>query len=264
MDIYHMGIPGGGYGFNAYAADALQWPGKMETEPQILKDDTPGTVMTEGELKRWIDHEIGRNRERKKAQEDMTADSRAAWNDMRYRLTGGNGMRTEAPDQNGDSEIVFSDGKAVSDDGQTETPVSEAQIALLFEDGESFGAGKTAREYWEQSFEKIAKDAPESVKEAWIDAAEAAGVDGMGVSGSGKLSHITQMMVRRCTGLLRGENVSDMLGNSVQSARNAAEQALYDLEHPPEPRRAVSRQKMENMAKEKNFYQEFLKRLQGL
>ncbi len=72
------------------------------------------------------------------------------------------------------------------------------------------------------------------------------------------------MMVRRCTGLLRGENVSDMLGNSVQSARNAAEQALYDLEHPPEPRRAVSRQKMENMAKEKNFYQEFLKRLQGL
>ena len=22
MDIYHMGIPGGGYGFNAYAADA--------------------------------------------------------------------------------------------------------------------------------------------------------------------------------------------------------------------------------------------------
>ena len=53
-------------------------------------------------------------------------------------------------------------------------------------------------------------------------------------------------------------------GNSVQSAINAAERALYELEHPSEPERVPSPGKRQNIAKEKQFYIEFLNRLQAL
>ena len=87
-------------------------------------------------------------------------------------------------------------------------------------------------------------------------------MDGLGVSKQGKLTHISQMMVQRCILLQRGENAGDMLGSSVQSAIRAADKALYALEHPREPGGAVSPEKRRNMAKEKTFYLEFIKRLQ--
>ena len=125
-------------------------------------------------------------------------------------------------------------------------------------------AGRTAEEYWERSFAGIGSDAPESVKKAWIEAAEKAGVDGMGVSRNGKLSHLSKMMIQQCLRWQRGENSSNLLGNSVQSAINAAERALYELEHPSEPERVPSPGKRQNIAKEKQFYIEFLNRLQAL
>lgn len=269
LSIFHIGIADGMYGLPACAAsDGLQRTGGTEAETQISEE--PGTVMTDEELRRWIDDETSRNREQRRAQEERAADSCAAWNPVKYRLTKEYDMSVKETDQGGYSDAASGDGRAVSENGRTEPsvsddlPVSQEQIALLCGDGRSFDTGKTAEEYWEQSFDEMAPHAPKTVKKAWIDAAGAAGVDGMGVSGNGKLSHITQMMVRRCTRQLRGEAVSGLLGTSVQSAAGAAKQALYDLEHPQEPGRAVSPQKRLNMAKEKNFYLEFLKRLQGL
>lgn len=120
---------------------------------------------------------------------------------------------------------------------------------------------QSIRQYREKVFDQIAANAPKSVKQAWLDAADVAGIDGMGVSNSGKLSHISQLMVLRLEQGYRGDNVSNILGNSVQSAIRVANEALYALEHPLEPNRGRTAEQIENRLKEKMFYQEFIKRL---
>ncbi len=120
---------------------------------------------------------------------------------------------------------------------------------------------KTARQYREQVFNQIAPNAPQRVKQAWMDAADVAGIDGMGISDSGKLSHISQLMVRSIEKGYRSSGVCDLLGNSVQSAIRAAKEALYALEHPLDAGRGRTAEQIENRMKEKLFYQEFLKRL---
>lgn len=120
---------------------------------------------------------------------------------------------------------------------------------------------KTARQYREQVFNQIAPNAPQRVKQAWMDAADVAGIDGMGISDSGKLSHISQLMVRSIEKGYRSGGVCDLLGNSVQSAMRAAKEALYALEHPLDGNRGRTAEQIENRMKEKLFYQEFLKRL---
>ncbi len=140
--------------------------------------------------------------------------------------------------------------------------VSKAGAAGKSFDTETDGrTKKTARQYREQVFDQIAPNAPQRVKQAWMDAADVAGIDGMGVSNSGKLSHISQLMVRRVEKGYHGNGVCDLLGNSVQSAIRAAKEALYALEHPLDAGRGRTAEQIENRMKEKLFYQEFLKRL---
>ena len=90
-----------------------------------------------------------------------------------------------------------------------------------------------------------------------------AGTDGMGVTLSGKLSHISQLMVRKLEKGYSGEQITDLMGNSVQSAVRAAKEALYALEHPLAPDRGRTMEEIMNREKEKLFYQEFIKRLSG-
>lgn len=125
------------------------------------------------------------------------------------------------------------------------------------------GMKKTAREYREQAFGQIGANAPESVKKAWLDAADAAGMDGMGISDPGLLDHIPQFLIQRWIRGMRGENVYDMLGNSVLSAIRAASDALYELEHPLESNRVRTAKERMNIEKERKFYQEFISRLQN-
>lgn len=135
--------------------------------------------------------------------------------------------------------------------------------------GKPFGAEagsntkRTARQYYEQSFDRIAPNAPQRVKQAWLDAADMVGIDGMGVSGSGKLSHISQLMVRSIEKGYQNSGTYDLLGNSVQSAMRVAEEALYALEHPRAADLGRTAEQMENRRKEKVFYQEFIRRLGG-
>lgn len=265
----------------------------METTDVLMDEEpAPGTVMTEEELQRWLSAEIRRNQERKKAQEEMAQNFHAGWDGVKRRFA-------ETAGNSSYGEISRNVPTAFTKEAE-EIPVSKEQIAFLFQDGRFSdaektsgtenvsgtgnasgaenvsgmknvseaenvsGTGKTAEEYWEQSFAGIGAQAPESVKKAWLEAAEKAGVDGMGVSRNGKLSHLTRMMVQQCVRWHRGESGGNLLGNSVQSAIRAAERALYELEHPLEPGRSMSPEKRRNMAKEKHFYMEFLNRLQGL
>lgn len=269
------------------APDGSQRFDRETAAEKTSEDPAFGTVLTEDELQEWIDGEISRNQNLKKSMADMIKDSCPGWSTGRFKFVGEAKTysyyefleemeRRSAASMGVEEGVPVSGNRLVSEKVPVlgnrlvseEMPVSEKktvsdeQIAFLFEDRESVGAAKTARERWEQSFDGIGSHAPEAVKQAWLDAAEIAGVDGLGVSKQGKLTHISQMMVQRCILWQRGEDGRDMLGNSVQSALRAADRALYALEHPLEPGCVVSPGKRLNMAKEKTFYLEFIKRLQ--
>ena len=78
------------------------------------------------------------------------------------------------------------------------------------------------------------------------------------------MSHISQMMVQRCTKMLRGEtDYSDILGSTVGSAIRATKQALYDLDHPlAAAYRSIEAEQAR--IKEREFYVSFLEKLEKL
>lgn len=114
----------------------------------------------------------------------------------------------------------------------------------------------------EKAFASVGANAPEEVKKAWMDAAKETGVNGLGMSGNGKLTHLSEMMVQRLENWVKGiGGTNDLLGSTVQSAIRATEEALYDLDHP------LSQENIKNMdvykqhMKEREFYQSFLEKL---
>ena len=128
---------------------------------------------------------------------------------------------------------------------------------------EKAAQGKAANQD-EKAFEMVGPNAPQEVKDAWMDAAKEVNANGMGIRGNGMMSHISQMMVQRLNKQLKGETENfDILGNTVESAIQAAKQALYDLEHPRvyTPR---SIEVQQARIKEGEFYRAFLEKLEQL
>lgn len=119
-------------------------------------------------------------------------------------------------------------------------------------------------DYDEKAFEMVGPNAPQDVKDAWMDAAKEVNANGMGIRSNGMMGHISQMMVQRLNKQLKGvtENF-DILGNSVESAIQATKQALHDLEHPIvyTPR---SIEVQQARIKEGEFYKAFLENLEKL
>lgn len=153
--------------------------------------------------------------------------------------------------------------------GQGENTFADAvskagSLEQNFDTGKDAQGNQSIRQYREKVFDQIAANAPKRVKQAWLDAADVVGTDGMGISNSGKLDHISQLMVRMVERGNRGESTSNLLGNSVQSAMRAANEALYALEHSRDSYQGRTAEQIENRMKEKMFYQEFIKRLQAL
>ena len=56
----------------------------------------------------------------------------------------------------------------------------------------------------EKAFDMIGPNAPQEVKDAWMEAAKEVNANGMGIKKNGMLSHISQMMVQRLNKQLRG------------------------------------------------------------
>ena len=115
----------------------------------------------------------------------------------------------------------------------------------------------------ERSLELYGPNAPDEVKQAWMEAAEETGVNGHGMQNNGMLSHITQLDVQRAVKWYNGED-TDVLGNTVESAKQAVEKALYDLENPLEPITNKSASVQKSIEKEKEFYKVFLEKLQHI
>ena len=120
-------------------------------------------------------------------------------------------------------------------------------------------------DYEEKAFASVGANAPEEVKQAWMEAAKEAGVNGLGISGNGMITHISQMMVQRAKKWMNGiGDTNDILGSTVQSAIRATEQALYDFDHPLEPNKVRSVKEQQAQIKERQFYVAFLEKLEKL
>lgn len=119
-------------------------------------------------------------------------------------------------------------------------------------------------DYDERAFESIGPNAPKEVKQAWMDAAKEAGVNGLGMQKNGMLSHISQMMVERVERVWNGSgDPDDILGSTAASAIRAAKQALYDLDHPlAYTPKSVEIQQAQ--MKEREFYHAFITKLEQL
>ncbi len=128
---------------------------------------------------------------------------------------------------------------------------------------EKAAQGKAANQD-EKAFEMVGPNAPQEVKDAWMEAAKEVNANGMGIRGNGMMSHISQMMVQRLNKQLKGETENfDILGSTVESAIQATKEALYDLEHPRvyTPR---SIEVQQARIKEGEFYRAFLEKLEQL
>ena len=109
----------------------------------------------------------------------------------------------------------------------------------------------------EKAFDMIGPNAPQEVKDAWMEAANEVNANGMGIKKNGMLSHISQMM-----GDGDVDNI-DILGNTTESAIQATKQALYNLDHPLEyVPKSIEVQRA--CMKEREFYVAFLERLEKL
>ena len=119
-------------------------------------------------------------------------------------------------------------------------------------------------DYDEKAFEMVGPHAQQEVKDAWMETAKEVNANGAGIKRNGMMSHISQMMVQRCTKMLRGEtDYSDILGSTVGSAIRATKQALYDLDHPLAPAyRSIEAEQAR--IKEREFYVSFLEKLEKL
>ena len=57
----------------------------------------------------------------------------------------------------------------------------------------------------EKAFDMIGSNAPQDVKDAWMEAAKEVNANGLGIKKNGMLSHISQMMVQRLNKQMNGE-----------------------------------------------------------
>ncbi len=117
----------------------------------------------------------------------------------------------------------------------------------------------------------IGANAPDEVRQTWTEAEKEIGADGhitkcgLWISNDGKHSHMTAVGVQIALKWAKGElDQTDLLGSSVESAINAVNKWIYDLEHPlaGQPARSVEEQRLS--MNERKFYEAFLEKLKGL
>lgn len=147
---------------------------------------------------------------------------------------------------------------------KTEGSAESGTVGFMETAAEKAAQGK-ATDYDEKAFASVGANAPEEVKQAWMDAAKEIGMNGLGMSGNGMLTHLSQMMVQRAENWMNGiGETNDILGSTVQSAIRATEQALYDLDHPLSPDSVKSIEVQRQQVQERAFYQLFLDKLGAL
>lgn len=123
---------------------------------------------------------------------------------------------------------------------------------------EESGAVAGMKRWYEKLFEGVGA----GVKEAWVTAGKKVGVDGSGFDESGKLTHIPHIMVDRLMG--RCSSTGSVLGSTVESAYVYAKHALEEIEWRLSQCGKPNEQAAYYAAKEREFYQEFIKQLESM
>ena len=146
---------------------------------------------------------------------------------------------------------------------KAERSAESGAVGFMETMAEKAGQDKTA-DYDEKAFDMVGPNAPQEVKDAWMEAAKEVNANGLGIRGNGMMSHISKMMVQRLNKMLKGETENlDILGSTVDSAIQATKQALYDLDYPLAPAyRSIEAEQAR--IKEREFYTAFLERLEML
>ena len=130
---------------------------------------------------------------------------------------------------------------------------------------DGFNAGGMVHERAVENVGIIGHNAPESVKQAWIDAADQTGTNGVSVTVDGKHFHLPQMLVEQLNRTFwGGGSPKDILGNTVESAISAAKKAIYDIDNPLPGQPERSAEVKKEVEKERDFYLAFIERLERI
>lgn len=122
----------------------------------------------------------------------------------------------------------------------------------------------SAADFEERVLQNAGPNAPQSVKDAWMETTKEIGLNGLGETKNGR-THITQMYIQQAIANYWGTlNSANILGDSVESAIRATQKALYDFDHPLEPNKVRSIEEQQARVKERQFYVSFLEKLQKL
>ena len=145
---------------------------------------------------------------------------------------------------------------------------AELKFAGSKEFWENFLAGNISgdklRASHEATFEQVGPNAPESVKKAWLEAAEEVRVNGLGAEETEVLSHITELDIQRFTQWSKGQYDTDVLGTTAESAINAIKKAIDAMDHSLTQDPQKTEEVRKARVKEREFYEEFLDRLETI
>lgn len=157
-------------------------------------------------------------------------------------------------------------GTAVKKDMQDRTGKTNVSFADAVAAKASEADNNEARKKTSAVLDSIGSQAPDEVKQAWMEAEEETDafftVFGLYISKDGKHAHMTQMGIDRFVRWYRGEfNQNDLLGSSVESAMKAVNKWIYDVDHPLAGSPVRSMEERQLIKKEREFYQVFLDKL---
>ena len=130
---------------------------------------------------------------------------------------------------------------------------------------DGFNAGGMVHERAVENVGIIGHNAPESVKQAWIDVADQTGTNGVSVTVDGKHFHLPQMLVEQLNRTFwGGGSPKDILGNTVESAISAVKKTIYDIDNPLPGQPERSAEVKKEVEKERDFYLAFIERLERI
>ena len=147
--------------------------------------------------------------------------------------------------------------------GYTSNKATKAETEKNFADTITEKVETRKRDWDEEAFKLVGSNAPQSVKDAWMETVKEVGINGLGMTSNGS-THITQMHIQQVIAHYYGLDYTNILGNSVQSAIRATQKALYDFDNPLEPSKVRSIEEQQARTKERQFYVTFLEKLRSL
>ena len=109
-------------------------------------------------------------------------------------------------------------------------------------------------------FSRFAPNAPEEVKQAFMEAAEETGYN----EGE-RMDYLSQVFIHQVENRQNGvADYTDVFGGSIASALQTAKEILYDLENPLMPISQRGKNAAKYVEQEKEFYRAFIEKLEGL